>query len=324
MRWWWLFALVACGLLGLVACAADCPEGLHPFKNGCADRLTINFMTCTEGRGRSLEENRQARLEGVVDTAFRVTGGEGVVDVAREVVETENTPVARDIVRYCLELTNKTLDVLPPQSRENVRFVDELENRSRGVADTPAAPAETPSDPSPTVTLPPTATPTQAPTLTPTLEPTATPTPVPTATFTPVPTDTPTPAPTPTLDLPSTAAPTSTVASVASDVPGTPLALGEEASGIIDANTKPWDVYAIELVAGQEVVFTLSGPSKDIYVELANPDTESFIRGSHTWAFYESYADAGWRKTFVPAVSGTYYLGLSAYQSSQSYTVSVS
>jgi hypothetical protein len=123
--WWWLFSLVACGLLGLVACGpasppTDCPEGLHPFKNGCADRLTINFMTCTEGRGSSLEENRRARLEGAVDTTFRVTGGEGVVDVARKVVETENTPVSRDIVRYCLELTNKASDVPPPQSREIV------------------------------------------------------------------------------------------------------------------------------------------------------------------------------------------------------------
>jgi hypothetical protein len=169
MRWWWLFALVACGLLGLVACPrpTDCPEGLHPFKNGCADRLTINFMTCTEGRGISLEENKKARLEG------RVTEGEGVLDVAREVVETENTPVSRDIVRYCLELTNRTLDIPPPQSIEITRYVDELENRSRGVADTPAAPAETPSQaPSPTAALP-----THTPTLpTETPEPTATPT----------------------------------------------------------------------------------------------------------------------------------------------------
>jgi hypothetical protein len=132
MRWWWLFALLACGLLGLVACypASDCPEGLHPFKNGCADPLTINFMTCTEGRGISLEENRQVWLEG------GVTGGEGVVDVAREVVEAENAPIARDVVRYCLELINEIQDVPPPQSAEIVEFIDELNNRSGGVTDT--------------------------------------------------------------------------------------------------------------------------------------------------------------------------------------------
>jgi hypothetical protein len=134
MQWWWLLAHVACWLLGLVACnpsslPPECPEGLYVFKNGCADSLTINFMTCTEGRGRSLEENRQVSLEGAVDTAFRATGAAGVLDIAREVVETENAPVVQEIVRSCLELTSKNPDVPPPQRREIVRFNDELENR---------------------------------------------------------------------------------------------------------------------------------------------------------------------------------------------------
>jgi hypothetical protein len=162
--------------------------------------------------------------------------------------------------------------------------------------------------PGPTATLQPASPPIQEPP----------PTPAPTLT-TPTPTYTPTP--TPTLDLPPPAMTPSTV--IASDVPGTPLAVGEEVSSIVDINTKPKDVYAIELVAGQEVVFTLSGPSKEIYVQLANPDTQSFD-GPFTYAIYQDLpVDPGWRRTFLPAVSGTYYLSVSARHSSQPYTVSV-
>jgi CHRD domain len=175
MRWWWLFALLACGLLGLIACgpASDCPEGLHPFKNGCATSLTINFMTCVEERGRSLEENRRARLEAAVDTAFKVTGGEGMVDVAREVVETENTPVARDIIRYCLELTNKAQHVPQPQSGKAEALPSPTHTPIPTATLEPATftpvPTDTPTPTPtpPTVVLEPTATPTQAPTLTP-------------------------------------------------------------------------------------------------------------------------------------------------------------
>jgi hypothetical protein len=92
----------------------------------------------------------------------------------------------------------------------------------------------------------------------------------------------------------------------------------------LDVNTKPRDVYAIELVAGQEVVFTLSGSSTDISVVLANPGAESFSARKYTKAFAMDYADAGWSQTFLPEVSGIYYLALGAYQTSQPYTVSVS
>ena len=106
------------------------------------------------------------------------------------------------------------------------------------------------------------------------------------------------------------------------------MAIGEEVSSIVDYNTKNRDVYAIELTAGQEVVFALSGPSpvptNSINVELVNPGVDSVVSGNNiTYAFYESYVASGWRHTFRPAVSGTYYLVLRANHSSQSYTLSV-
>lgn len=109
---------------------------------------------------------------------------------------------------------------------------------------------------------------------------------------------------------------------VASDIPGTPLALGSTASSILDEDTKHRGVYAIELAAGQEVAFTLDGFSGGIHVRLANPGAESF-GGKYTEAFEAGYISSGWRQTYLPTVSGTYYLALTASQNSQPYTLSV-
>jgi hypothetical protein len=110
---------------------------------------------------------------------------------------------------------------------------------------------------------------------------------------------------------------------IASDIPGTKLALGASQNSILDENTKPRDVYAIELTAGQEVVFVLSGESQDISVVLANPGAESFSARKYTKAFGVDYADSGWSQTFLPGVSGTYYLAVGTSQSSQPYTLLV-
>jgi hypothetical protein len=194
-------------------------------------------------------------LEGAVDTAFRETGGEDVVDVAREVVETENTPDSHHIVKYCLEVTIENPDVPPRQSRAVVRFIDEPDNRSRVVPDLP---------------------------------------------------------------------PAATSTSTASDVPGTPLAIGAEVSSTIDVNTKPRDVYAIELVAGQEVVFALNGSGRGIDVELAKPGAESFSARKYANVFQQTNISSVWRHTFLPAISGIYYLALTANDNSQPYIISVS
>jgi hypothetical protein len=207
-----------------------------------------------------------------------------------------------------------------PFSNENPGSMPVVSNTDVTTRTTPTPPTTTQTTPTPTITpspadvLEPTDTITPTPTPTATPEPTATPTQAPTSTPTLSPTNTTIPALAPDL------APTA----VASDVPGTPLAVGGEVSSIVDVNTKPRDVYAIELAAGQEVVFTLSGPSEEIYVQLANPDTESFDDTALTYAFYQDLpVDLGWRHTFLPAVSGTYYLSVAARHSSQPYTVSV-
>lgn len=110
---------------------------------------------------------------------------------------------------------------------------------------------------------------------------------------------------------------------IASEIPGTPLALGSSVRSVVDQNTKPRDVYAITLALGQEVRFVLTDLTSPITAwvdtSVLNPgardlsDTRSF-----TLALTRStYARDEWR--FTPAVAGTYYLVVRARTSAQAY-----
>ena len=95
--------------------------------------------------------------------------------------------------------------------------------------------------------------------------------------------------------------------SVANDVPGTPLALDITVSSVVDVNTKLRDIYALELTAGQEVRFTVDDFSSSLRFFLAHPGSSSFVNDDTTMAFSTSRFGGPWRRSFVPAASGTYY-----------------
>ncbi|MFA5375611.1 MAG: PPC domain-containing protein, partial [Dehalococcoidia bacterium] len=107
---------------------------------------------------------------------------------------------------------------------------------------------------------------------------------------------------------------------MATEIPGTALALGSSRASMVDSSTKPRDVYAVSLVAGQEVQFSVTGHSSYLYFILANPGSTSFATSSYSQAFYTGSSSA-WSIKFVPAVSGTYYFEVTATGSGQSYTI---
>jgi uncharacterized repeat protein (TIGR02543 family) len=134
---------------------------------------------------------------------------------------------------------------------------------------------------------------------------------------------------TPTQQLPQIPAPTPppTQITAESDIPGTLLALGATVSSVVDVNAKLWDIYALNLTAGQEVQFRVDGvggSSDYVYPILANPGSGSFATNSITEAFSANtrYNDP-WSRNFAPAVSGTYYLGIKARSAGNAYTLSV-
>jgi hypothetical protein len=106
-------------------------------------------------------------------------------------------------------------------------------------------------------------------------------------------------------------------------MPGVLVAPGIAISSVVDQHTKPRDVYAIRLAAGQVLQVSVSiQPGQHSYgVWIADPDMASFeanpLHGS-TLCAYESISCSD---SFTPAASGTYYLGVVALSSNVPYTL---
>lgn len=109
---------------------------------------------------------------------------------------------------------------------------------------------------------------------------------------------------------------------VASDIPGTVFGIGEHRTSVIDKNTKPWDVYALSLEAGQGVKINVSTKDGGMCIFLYNPDSKS-IETNQLSVALKAGCWANWEHNFIPAVKGTYYLALEASGSSVTYDLSV-
>ena len=109
---------------------------------------------------------------------------------------------------------------------------------------------------------------------------------------------------------------------MASNVPGTPLPLGDSIRSVVDRNTKKRDVYAVSLSAGQEVRLSVVALANGGFrAVLVNPGARD-LDGAYTKGFEETMYE-GNKKVFTPAVSGTYSLVFEANQTGQAYTFSL-
>ena len=107
------------------------------------------------------------------------------------------------------------------------------------------------------------------------------------------------------------------------DVPGVPTSVGQTVTGVVDSTTDRYDVYSIALTEGGEVniYITDSTPgllSSSVYVELLPP-------GSLTIGSAHSLLRVGSDgiKSYMPAVSGTYYLEVGTSYHGMLYTVTL-
>jgi hypothetical protein len=101
------------------------------------------------------------------------------------------------------------------------------------------------------------------------------------------------------------------------------LALGTTVGSVVDVDTKPSEVYAVDLVAGQTMLVTVSAPNGLRSLELYNPGTASILSAdsgdfADDWSVGDSLT-----AQFVPAVSGVYYLRVRADNQGQPYELQV-
>jgi DNA-binding CsgD family transcriptional regulator len=131
--------------------------------------------------------------------------------------------------------------------------------------------------------------------------------------------------PTPTAVSPSpTPGPINMVGQVASDTPGTPLQLGQAVTSVIDRDTRPVDVYSVQLQAGQSVRFRIQC-NQHCNLSLWNPNTidvRSTAVGADVFTVTSNSNREGF-KVYTAAVDGTYPVSIRAYRSGDRYIASV-
>ena len=122
-----LIASLALALLLPAACSDSgeqltCPAGLHLYKNNCLSSTSIEYVGCTEGRGFSTIDEGSIGLGGT----FRV-----VADASLEIAATrskqENTPVALQIVKDCLEIAMNSAALSQSERNAAVDFEREAD-----------------------------------------------------------------------------------------------------------------------------------------------------------------------------------------------------
>lgn len=109
---------------------------------------------------------------------------------------------------------------------------------------------------------------------------------------------------------------------VANDIPGTLVAVGANITSVVDKNTKPRDVYAISLMAGDVYHIDFTVDINVLSVVIANPESKSFDYDRFTGLDFCYYCSSD-RRQFAPAVSGVYYLSVSTTWPAAQYTFRV-
>ena len=105
-----LVALVAAMLGSGCSSQPTCTAGLHPYKDKCLTNMAIQYVGCTEGRGISPTTEISAGVGGTLKVV-----ADASLNLAYKRTEQENTPVALEIVRNCMEIAKTNS---PPDDQE--------------------------------------------------------------------------------------------------------------------------------------------------------------------------------------------------------------
>ncbi len=87
-----------------------CTGGLHPYKDKCLSNMAIQYVGCTEGRGIS----PTTEISGGVGGTLKVVA-DASLKLAYKKTQQENTPVALQIVKDCMEIAKDTSPAGDPE-----------------------------------------------------------------------------------------------------------------------------------------------------------------------------------------------------------------
>jgi hypothetical protein len=124
-----MFFILAMSSVGAGSCAnsasppVSCAPPLHEYKGTCLDAVTTNFVGCTATRGNNLTTEEKQKFGATVDVGVKSVGG--VVELSKKIVATENSDVAIEIVRFCLELSKNVAN--PVDQTKIQQQVDQLQ-----------------------------------------------------------------------------------------------------------------------------------------------------------------------------------------------------
>ena len=101
-----VLALASIAVLATPGCGSsppNCASGYQPYKSNCLTNSAIQYVRCTEGRGLSTT----TEIGGGLGGTFKVVAN-ATLNVAYKKAKQENTPVALQIVKDCLEIAKSS------------------------------------------------------------------------------------------------------------------------------------------------------------------------------------------------------------------------
>jgi hypothetical protein len=116
--------------------------------------------------------------------------------------------------------------------------------------------------------------------------------------------------------------PSNMVGKVASDIPGTPLQLCQVVTSVIDRDTRPVDVYSVQLEAGQSVRLRIQC-NENCSLNFWNPNTTRIAKTLSAVFRVWSSRNREDSREYTAAVGGTYPVSITTRRSSVRYTASV-
>jgi hypothetical protein len=117
-----LLALLCSTLLFTSGCDSPpktfgCPGALQPYQGKCMSAMAINYAGCTEGKGVSSTDEITTGVGGTLEVVTDAS-----LKVAYKKAQQEDTPVALEIVKDCMEIARRDSAASDPEQSTAAKY----------------------------------------------------------------------------------------------------------------------------------------------------------------------------------------------------------